>query len=45
MNQIEYYESKLKYETDSWDLFHDLKRDMSEARKWLESYNSSLSRR
>lgn len=25
MNQVEYYEAKLKYETDSWDLFEDLK--------------------
>ncbi len=25
MNQIEYYEAKLNYETDSWDLFDDLK--------------------
>ncbi len=24
MNQIEYYEAKLNYETDSWDLFDDL---------------------
>ena len=25
MNQIEYYEAKLKYETDSWDVFDGLK--------------------
>ena len=25
MNQIEFYESKLLFETDSWDLFEDLK--------------------
>ena len=25
MNQIEFYEAKLKYETDSFDLFEDLK--------------------
>ncbi len=24
MNQIEFYEAKLKYETDSWDLFEAL---------------------
>jgi len=27
MNQVEYYESKLKNETDSWDLFEDLKNE------------------
>ncbi len=27
LNQIEYYEAKLKYETDSWDLFENLKND------------------
>lgn len=26
MNQIEYYEAKLKYETDSWDLYESLQR-------------------
>ena len=25
MNQIEYYEATLRYKTDSWDLFEDLK--------------------
>lgn len=25
MNQIDYYEAKLNFETDSWDLFEDLK--------------------
>ncbi len=24
MNQVEYYEAKLQFETDSWDLFDDL---------------------
>ena len=24
MNQIEFYEAKLNFETDSWDLFEDL---------------------
>ena len=27
MNQIEFYEAKLNFETDSWDLFDDLQND------------------
>ena len=26
MNQIEFYEAKLSYETDSWDLFHAIEK-------------------